>query len=111
MRRSVCSRIFAPGYAADLVWDDIEISLIAMLLGGHVGHHHDLDLWSLTDLARRVATGEIVRLSGDLLECADTDVAVFSCVHIHGPEGDRVVVHEASVWLGSDSERVPLVVS
>ena len=97
-------------YANDLDWDDVEMSLVAMLLSGHVGHDHDLDLWGLTDLARRVATGEIVRLSADLLECADTDVAVFSCVLIHGPEGDRVVVHEASAWLGSNSERVTLVV-
>ncbi len=97
-------------YANDLDWDDVEMSLVAMLLGRHVGHDHDLDLWGLTDLARRVATGEIVRLSADLLECADTDVAMFSCVLIHGPEGDRVVVHEASAWLGSNSERVALVV-
>lgn len=62
-------------------------------------------------VACTLAASEILRLSADLLECADTDVAIFSCVLIHGPGGDRVVVHEASVWLGSDSQRVALVVT
>ncbi len=93
-------------------WDDLEMSLLSGALWERIGSVDAAramagDLWALTDLARAVASDEILRLSADLLRARTADVAVFSCVVIHGPHGDRVHVADASVWLTDD----PLCIS
>ncbi len=94
--------------------DDIEMTLLSAALSSAIDEADSsapiaTDLWSLTDLARRVATTEILRLSAGLLESDEADVAIFSAVMIHGPDGDRISIDEASVWLGSNSERLDLM--
>ena len=95
-----------------LDWDDVEMSVVATILGRRLDHADGaaaLDLWTLTDLARQTASAEIMRLAHELLEDEDTDVALFSGVLIHGPDGDRVHLAEASLWRGA--ERAPVALS
>ena len=93
----------------DVDVDDLEMSLLRSTLALHVDARSGAaapDLLELTELVRTVATAEIVRLSSSLLSSETTDVAVFSTTMIHGPEGDRVHVAEAGLWIGADP--VPL---
>ena len=92
----------------DIDVDDLEMSLLRSTLAPHLAR--DLegrsggdgpDLFELTELVRTVATAEIVRLSSHLLAADATDVAVFSTTMIHGPDGDRVVVAGAQLWIGA----------
>lgn len=94
----------------ELDWGDLEMSLLRQVLGARpeVENLHALELWDLTQIAREVATAEILRLSHEQLESDHADVAVFSAIMIHGPSEDRVALQEGSLWLASDSQRISL---
>jgi hypothetical protein len=81
--------------------DDAEMSLLRLALDEHLPRGTVPDLWALTELTRRVATDEVVRLAHELLESPRSDVAVVSATVIHGPAGDRVAVGDAWVRIGS----------
>jgi hypothetical protein len=80
--------------------DDFEMSLLRMTLLPLIGESVP-DLASLTEIARRAATDEVLRLCRSLLTSSRADVAVVSGMVIHGPDGDRVTVREAWVSIGS----------
>jgi len=91
--------------------DDLEMSLLRAMLAPHLDGRSGpaaLDLTALTELVRGVATAEIIRLSSDLLASPTTDVAVFSTTMIHGPDGDRVSVASAQLWMGAGAEPIDL---
>jgi len=97
--------------ATDVDVDDLEMSLLRSTLAPHLDDRSGEavpDLLELTDLVRRVATAEVVRLSASLLAAETTDVAVFSTVMIHGADGDRVHLAEAHLWTGADPEPIVL---
>ena len=105
------SQMAAGKLAAGLDVDDVEMSLIRSTLAPHLADRSVEDipgLIELTDLARVVATAEIIRLSASLLMSETTDVAVFSTTMIHGPDGDRVGVASSQLWVGADSAPVIL---
>jgi Limiting CO2-inducible proteins B/C beta carbonyic anhydrases len=86
---------------------DIEMSLLRMTLLPLIGPEIS-DLVSLTEIARRASTDELVRLVTTLRESPQSDVAVVSGVVIHGPDGDRVAVCDAWVSIGS-ADQVSLI--
>jgi hypothetical protein len=87
--------------------DDLEMGLLRTMLTEHAAGPVR-DLVALTELARTVATDELVRLSDDLLRAPDTDLAVISAVVVHGPDGDLVAVRDAWVRRGADPAAIPL---
>jgi hypothetical protein len=82
---------------------DLEMSLLRMtllpLIGAEVA-----DLATLTEIARRASTDELLRLVVSLRDSPHSDVAVVSGMVIHGPDGDRVAVSEAWVSVGSGDQ-------
>lgn len=89
--------------------DDLEMSLLRSMFADHLPSNGAvLDLIALTDLARTIATNEVVRLSRALLASKTTDVALFSAILIHGPDGDRILTKEASLYVGASLEAVQL---
>ena len=104
-------QLAAGALATEIDVDDLEMSLLRSTLAPHLERRSGAtapDLLELTELVRTVATAEIVRLSAGLLTAAATDVAVFSTMMIHGPDGDRVHVAEAHLWIGADPTPTPL---
>jgi hypothetical protein len=88
--------------------DDMEMSLLRIVLSPLVATDAVPDLAALTELARSAAAAEVVRLAMDLLESPTADVAMVSGLAIHGPDGDRLAVREAWIRVGS-GEPIPLV--
>jgi hypothetical protein len=86
--------------------DDLEMSLLRATLVPRMTEPLT-DLVALTDLARRTATEELVRLADRYLSGPDTDFAVFSAVVVQGPGVDHIAVRDAWVRLG-DGPAVPL---
>lgn len=82
---------------------DLEMSLLRMTLLPLIGPEV-ADLASLTEVARRAATDELLRLVMSLRNAPQSDVAVVSGMVIHGPDGDRVAVGEAWVSIGSGDQ-------
>lgn len=106
-------QLAAGALATEIDVDDLEMSLLRSTLAPHLARNlggrsgaAGPDLVELTELVRTVATVEIVRLSSHLLAADATDVAVFSTTMIHGPDGDRVDVAGAQLWIGAD--RAPI---
>jgi hypothetical protein len=88
--------------------DDLELSLLRADVRAALGDASVPDLPGLTDVARRCATDECVRLAEGLVHDADADVAVIWGVVVHHHDEDRVWVTEAWVTLRSDGVRIPL---
>ena len=108
---ALCREFAAGDMATELDADDLEMSLLRAGLAPHLDGRSGAappDLLELTELVRIVATTEIVRLSASLLAAETTDVAVFSTTMIHGPGGDRVLVADANLWIGSDPTPIAL---
>jgi hypothetical protein len=99
----------AAGTATDtLDHDDLEMSLLRAEVKTALGDAPLPDLAGLTDVARRCATDEMVRLADGLVRDADADVAVVSGMVVHHHSEDRVWISEAWVTLRSDGVRIPL---
>jgi hypothetical protein len=88
--------------------DDLEMSLLRIDVLERLAPGEVPDLVALTDVVRRCATDEVVRLADGLVRDADADVAVISGVVIHHHDHDRVAVAEAWVTLRDDQIRRPL---
>ena len=109
---TACGALLALGRRLDLGeaagaidLDDAEMSLLRLALDPHLPHGTAPDLWALTELTRRAATDEVVRLAHELLDSPLSDVAIVSGTVIHGPAGDRVAVGDAWVRIGSGEVR------
>jgi hypothetical protein len=90
---------------------DLELSLLRRELSARVGSGPSPDLPALTDLARQAAVDEVDRLSSVLLDDGRTDIAVFSGVVVHGPDGDLVAPAAGWLNLGNGPQRAALAVA
>jgi len=88
--------------------DDLEMSLLRLELLPRIPAGPVPDLAELTEIARRCATDELIRLAGGLVRDADADVAVVSGLVVHRSDGDHVIVAEAWITLRDDGVRVAL---
>jgi hypothetical protein len=88
----------------DLDPHDLELSLLRQRLLRNIPYGHVPDLVEMTELARDAILADLTELARQLERRGPTDLAVFTGIVIHGPEGDWVAPARSYVHIGDDHD-------
>jgi hypothetical protein len=92
---------------SDLDPFDLEMSLLRQRLMRVIPYGVVPDIATLTTVARDCIVEDLIRTAARMRSWGDADIAVFSGIQIHTPEGDYVQPGRSSVRLGgTDTDQV-----
>ena len=83
---------------------DLEMSLLRQRLLRAIPWGEVPDIAELTTIARDAIVDDLVRTAARMRSWRDADIAVFSGIQIHAPDGDYVQPGIATVRLGDDTD-------
>ena len=83
---------------------DLEMSLLRQRLMRAIPYGEVPDIVALTAIARDAIVDDLVRTAARMHSWRDADIAVFSGIQIHTPDGDYVQPGVSTVRLGDDTD-------